>query len=882
MPQLPGLRPLDLRCESHVNPLGLTERAPRVSWKLDPQGAVLQQHAYQIQLASGPDGAEKLGADSPTWDSGKVTSGDSVLVGLPDFTPSSRTRTTWRVRVWGSEDIVSEWSETAFWEMGLLQPADWSAGWIQSPVAGSPYSIPAAPYLRKEFTLPSPPKSARLFITALGIYEAELNGSRIGDLIFPPGWTDYKTRVQVQSYDVTDLIRPGANVLGAVLGDGWYCGHIGWTQRQVYGDRPRLLAQLEITCEDGSRLTVGTDPSWKTSTGPLLGADLLMGADYDARLDLGAWSQPGFDDSAWQRVQTFADPGCLRVGSDSPPVRAQEILACKLLNPSSATKGQLRLRYDFGQNLVGRLRIRVRGQSGATIKIIHGEMLDEQGAVYTENLRSARATDYYTLKGSGEESFEPPFTFHGFRYAELFSADLTKAEVLAVEAVVLGSELESTGQFSCSNPLLNQLQHNIQWGQKGNFLEVPTDCPQRDERLGWTGDAQVFVRTASFNFDVRGFFTKWIQDLRDAQTDKGAVPPVIPFFGGLMEDSGPAWADAAIICPWVIFQQYGDRRILERHLDSLRAYLGQLQESSLNDIRSHPDTGAWGGFGDWLALDGALNNEGSTRKDLIGTAFFAHCAKLMADILKEFGLDEEAATYRKLRQTVVEAFTNRFVTPDGLVVGATQTSYVLALHFDLLPAGVRPAAANELVRDIRNRDYHLSTGFVGTPYLLHVLHDTGHTDVAFKLLEQETFPSWLFPVLNGATTIWERWNGWTTKDGFGDKRMNSFNHYAYGAVGDWMTSVVAGLDYASPGGRSIRFKPTPGGTITQASASLETPYGRAAITWSLNGDKLDANVTVPPNTTATFIPPKGFRLTTKAPEPLPPGTHTIACVKDQQ
>lgn len=504
--------------------------------------------------------------------------------------------------------------------------------------------------------------------------------------------------------------------------------------------------------------------------------------------------------------------------------------------------------------MVGRIALRVRAGRGRDLVIRHGEVLNPDGTLYTENLRNALATDRYICRGDEEELWEPVFTFHGFRYVEI--CGLEAGDACGIEGVVLHSDMTRTGIFTCSHPLLNQLNRNIVWGQKGNFLEVPTDCPQRDERLGWTGDAQVFIRTACFHMDVLDFFRKWLQDMRDAQHEDGGIPAVVPnlFPSSPGADGGPAWADAAFICPWTLYECYGALDVLEDQYDCMTGYMAFLAEHRVIDhIRAHPDLNVWGGFGDWLALDGSGKVDGGTPKDLIGTAFYANNADLLARTAVLLGREADAVRYRTLHQDIVQAFRRRFVTPDGLLVAHTQTAYVLALHFKLLPASSRETAAAELVRNIRVNSMHLATGFVGTPYLLHVLEATGHLDVAYALLEQESFPSWLFPVRNGATTIWEHWDGWTPEQGFKSPKMNSFNHYAYGAVGDWLVSTVAGLAMA-PGTaayREIVFKPRPGGTLRHASCRLETPQGVCAIRWVLREDQsLELFLEVPPGSRA--------------------------------
>jgi alpha-L-rhamnosidase len=750
-------------------------------------------------------------------------------------------------------------------------PFSHTARWIHSSVVGSPRSSAPCPFLRKSFNLEQPVKSARLTATALGLYECEINGRLVGDQVFAPGWTNYDKRVMCQTYDVTPMLQQGENVIGAILGDGWYCGFVAWRNRQNYGDRPRFLAELEVSLADGTTQLLGTDWTWKTTTGPVRESDFLMGEIHDARMDLGEWSRPGYVEQGWEPV--LVEPLDQAVSIEErlgPPVRRIETI-----KPRLASKNGGRLIHDCGQNFSGRARIAVRAPRDTVVRLRFAEILEPNGELYTENLRAARATDYYVCRGDGVEEWEPRFTFHGFRYIEV--TGLKQEEIVELAGVVLHSDLKPTGRFRCSNELLNQLQHNIVWGQKSNFLEIPTDCPQRDERLGWTGDAQVFVRTAAFNMDVRAFFHKWMRDARDAQAENGAVPPVVPernFVGLGGYDGGPAWADATIICPWTIYLCYGDTAILADHYESMNRFMDFLaRERCAGHIRAHWSVVEWGGFGDWLALDGSGKVEGATPIDLIGTAFYAYDAAIMAEIAALLGRAEDAARYRQLREAIADAFRRRYVTPDGLTASGTQTSSVLALHFGLVDGEAKRLMARELAHDIEKRGFHLATGFVGTPYLLQVLEANGYLDTAYKLLEQETFPGWLFPVKNGATTIWERWNGWTPENGPADKGMNSYNHYAYGAVGAWMYGAVAGLelDPAQPGYRHILFRPRPGGTLTWAEASLDTVHGPAAIRWERDGASLKLDLTVPDGAEATLQPPPGYGPDRN----LPPGRHAV-------
>ncbi|MCS6840954.1 MAG: glycoside hydrolase family 78 protein [Roseiflexus sp.] len=847
-----------LRCEYLDNPLGIDVTRPRLSWQIfsDRRGA--RQTAYRIVAASSAD--DVVAEQNLLWDSGRVESDQSIHVAYHGGRLRSRQRVFWRVQVWDEQGHVAV-SPVAWWEMGLLRRSDWSASWIGASLVGGRWTTIPAPFLRRSFTLNAPVAQARLYITALGLYECTINGQRVGQDFFTPGWTDYRRRVQYQVYDVTDLLREGENVIGAILGDGWYCGHVAWAGRQNYGDRPKLLAQLMITYANGSTQTIVSNRSWRYAFGPILESDILHGESYDARLEFPGWNMPGFDDSSWQPVELFTVPDIALVAMRGPTVRRHEEL--RPIKPPTAFRSHQATRwvFDLGQNMVGWVRLRVQGPAGTTVTIRHAEVLNPDGTIYTANLRSARATDHYTLRGEGEEIWEPRFTFHGFRYVEL-SGYPGVPDIDAVTGIVVHSAAPPTGEFSCSDPLINQLQHNIVWSQKGNLLEVPTDCPQRDERLGWTGDAQVFVRTAAFNMNVAPFFTKWTQDLEDAQNPEGAYPPVAPLAGvSELTDGGPAWADAGIICPWTIYLCYGDTRLLETHYPSMQRFIEYLERSSCGFIRCYEDYPGFRGFGDWLALDGSGKVDGGTAKDLIGTAFFAYCARLMSRIAAILGHQRDAARYRRLFERVRQAFIKRYVTGAGRVAGETQTGYVLALHFDLLPPELRPAAAEALARDILARDTHLSTGFVGTPYLLHVLTAAGRLDLAYALLFQRTWPSWLYPVTQGATTIWERWDGWTHDKGFQDPGMNSFNHYAYGAIGEWLYSTVAGIDVdlEQPGYRHLILRPRPGGGLTAARAALETMYGRAMSAWRIDDHRFTWEIVVPPNTTATaYVPaPEG-------------------------
>jgi len=826
-----------LRCEYAVNPLGIDVAKPRLSWIVRSERRGETQTAYQILVATSEDA---LNADrGDLWDSGKVSSDQSVHVPYAGKDLTSRMRCYWKVRVWDRDGKPSPYSRPAYWEMGLLNPGDWKAKWIAfPPPAGKEKEMGPCPYLRRSFRLEKPVRKARLYATAMGLYDLHLNGRRVGDRVFPPEWTDYKIRVQYQTYDVTSLLREGENAIGAVLGDGWYAGHVGLGGRNRYGPYPLFLCQLEVEYADGTTETLVTDEAWRASHGPILASDLLMGETYDARSELPGWDAPGFDDSSWSAVTVGSAPGVRLVAQMAPPVRRTQELKPKAV--SEPTPGAFV--FDMGQNMVGWARLKVKGEAGTTITLRFAEMLNPDGTIYTTNYRSAKCTDHYTLKGTGEEVYEPLFTFRGFRYVEVTGYP-GKPGLDAVTGVVVHSDMPLTGRFECSSTMLNQLQSNIVWGQRGNFLTVPTDCPQRDERLGWTGDAQIFARTAAFNMDVAGFFTKWLVDLEDAQRPDGAFTDVAPFVAAGAGTA--AWGDAGTVCPWTMYVCYADKRVIERHYAAMAKWIEYLKNHSRGLLRPAE------GYGDWLSINA------DTPKDVLATAFFAYSTRLLSRMARAIGRDEDAAKYEDLFQQIKSAFNKAYVDDNARIKGDTQTCYVLALYFDLLPEEKRPAAAKHLVEDIMRRDWHLSTGFVGTAYLLHVLTDAGYLDVAYRLLNNDTFPSWGFTIKHGATTIWERWDGWTPDKGFQDPGMNSFNHYAFGAVGQWMYETAAGLglDPDAPGGKHLVIRPRPGGGLTHAKAELMTMYGAAVSAWRLDGARLALTVTVPANATATVYVP---------------------------
>jgi alpha-L-rhamnosidase len=869
----------NLRTEYLTNPLGIDETHPRFSWWIDDPRPGARQTAYRVRVASSPD---HLAQNTPDlWDSGQVASNQQAHIAYAGIPLTSRQRDHWDVILWDADGLPGPASAPATFELGLLDHADWSASWITTEVESSGLSLPPAPILRTTFRVERPIRHARLYITALGLHEAHLNGQRVGDDYFRPGWTDYHARLQYQTYDVTAHLTAGDNALAVLLGDGWYSGRVAHLERgMLYGTRPALLAQLEIAHEDGTTTRIVTNNGWRWRVGPIRGQDLLEGEEYDARHEIPHWAEVGCDEQGFAPVLSHDWPDTRLVPAPNAPVRAVKEIA-PIADPVQVPGGWSRVAqiFDLGQNIAGIIRLAVHGPRGATLRLRYAEMLDKDGTLYIANLRGTRATDTYTLCGDPDgESWTPRFTFHGFRYVEVsyhqvWQDQLAPLDRSTVTGLVLMSDLPETGTFACSDPLVNQLQANIQWGQRGNFLEIPTDCPQRDERLGWTGDAQVFAPTAAYNFDVAAFFAKWLRDCDDAQRPDGQLTAYVPRLDSEI-DGGPGWTDARVLCPWAIYLAYGDTRLLERHYGTMTAWIDWQASTARDGVRCYDDCGYYQGYGDWLALDSTWQSrQGATPKDLIGTAYFAHSADTMQRIATVLGRDADAARFAATRKSAIAGFNRAFVAPSGHLTAPTQTAYLMALAWDLLPEPLRPAALARLLALFAERDWHLSTGFLGTPLICPVLTRFGRADLAYRIFLQQDYPGWLFPVRNGATTMWERWNSWTPDAGFGDATMNSFNHYAYGAIGRWMYDTIAGLALSPtrPGYGHVNIAPQPGGNLTWANASIRSLHGPISTAWTLDGGRFTLTAQLPPNTTATVSLPNGTT------HDLPSGTHTLAC-----
>ena len=806
----------NLLLENRSNPLGVDTKQPRFSWQLSAPKRGLLQTAYEIKVFTSENG------NGVVWKTGKVSSEESVQVPYAGNELQTGKKYFWQVRVTDNKGKTSPWSAPAFWQMGLLKRSDWKAKWIQ-PGYTEAAGMPPSPLLRKEFVSTKKIKSATAFITAHGLYEAQINGKRIGDAYLTPGWTSYNKRLEYQVYDVTNLLTNGKNALAVMLGSGWYRSHLAWDDhKDIYGKDISLLLQLTITFVDGTTEDIVSDESWKTTEGEITSAEIYAGENIDARKAKKGWALAGYNDGDWinAKVENFSLDNLLGTWNES--IKKHETF--KPIKFITTPKGEKVI--DFGQNLVGWVIVKVKGNAGDKITISHAEVLDKAGNFYTDNLRHANAQDIYTLEGGDEETFEPHFTFFGFRYIKVegYPGDLKPEDFTAV---ALYSDMEKTGTFTSSNPLINQLQHNIQWGQRGNFLDVPTDCPQRDERLGWTGDAQVFSRTASFNMGVNSFFAKWLRDVAADQNPDGGIPFVVPNVLSASAAGSTGWADVGTIIPWNMYLAYGDKKILENQYSSMKAWVDYMQNKSSNDLWNKGFH-----FGDWLFYRPEDDNDGRsavTDKYLIAQCFYAHSTQLLINAANVLGKSEDIAIYTNLLQRIKDAFLKEYVTPNGRLISGTQTAYTLAFNFDMLPVALRLQAAQRLADNVKDYNYHLTTGFLGTPYLCHVLSRYGHTDIAYKLLLQQDYPSWLYPVKMGATTIWERWDGIKEDSSFETPGMNSFNHYSYGAIGDWMYRVAAGLDTYEdgPGYKHIKVMPHLGGGFTSVAADLQTYYGRA-------------------------------------------------------
>jgi alpha-L-rhamnosidase len=784
-------------------------------------GKVLDTRNDSTHTAPGVMGFRTSGAETGLVHDVTVTSANGEVLVDTDFPRGDRTFTAGTVT-----------------DRGLRVDANGPEAWVAVP--------DEVPLLRTEFDAEDKEVTrARVYASAHGVYELELNGERVGDHELAPGWTDYRKRVQHQTYDVTDQIRAGANALGAQVSHGWYSGRVAMFGEEIYGERDSVIAQLRIDYADGTSQLVTTDDSWRTTPGPITSADLLDGESYDARRAqaVGDWTEPGYDAADWQPVDVLQGATEKLEPQDDQPVRVtQELAATQLESPDPNT-----YIYDLGQNMVGVGRFTLSGSPGDTARIRYAEVLNPDGSMYTANLRSAKATDYYTFASSEPETYEPTFTFHGFRYVEITGLDQAPP-ASAITGVVMGTDGDLVSQLSTSSPLVNQLHSNIVWGMRGNFLSIPTDTPARDERMGWTGDINVFARTAVYNMDSQAFLNKWLKDLRDTQNEAGAFPGVAPVIPGRFDGGyGPAgWADAGVHVPWTLWQAYGDTQVIHENYDAMKRYVDYLDRDSTNHIRSA------GGYLDWLNLDDP------TPADVLDTAFVAKSTREFAQMAAAVGREADASAYMDRYRAIRQAYQDAFIAADGTVKGDSQTAYILTIINDLAPADKQQQVADQFVETLERRDFHLSTGFLGVDGLLPALTEIGRTDIAYRLLQNDDYPSWGYEIGKGATTIWERWNSIMPDGSFGPVGMNSFNHYAYGAVGEWMYRTMAGVSALKPGYRKILIAPETGEGITFSDFSHRTPYGTVTSAWRHTDDGFELDVTVPGNSTAeVHVPAKG-------------------------
>ncbi|MBL9169134.1 MAG: family 78 glycoside hydrolase catalytic domain [Verrucomicrobiales bacterium] len=888
-----GLSPVALRTEWLQNPLGIDSPSPRLSWKLESSLRAQRQTGYRVLVASSKQALEANSGD--LWDTGKVASDETIGRAYEGKPLGSGQLCFWKVKVWDQAGQESEWSETASWSMGLLDPRDWKAVWIsvrdKTPLHRDrdQLHLPPARHYRKEFGLPKAVRRATIYASSLGLHELYLNGRRVGDALLEPGWSDYAKRVYYRTHDVTGLVRAGTNAIGGIVADGWYAGYVGYgllvgygpyrTGRSIYGKTPALCAQLEVEFEDGTRSWVGTDATWKvTDQGPIREADLIMGETFDSRAELTGWAEAGFDDRQWAPCIRAEGNGSVRaifsdtmgdrevdLGFRAPPVLqsypapairvTQELPAIQLMKPNPGV-----YIFDFGQNFAGVARLKLRGVRGTKVQIRYGELLHPDGRLMTENLRKARATDYYILKGDpAGEVWTPRFTYHGFQYVEISGVPV-RPELQDAVGLVMHNDTPLAATFSCSDPVLSKFWTNALWTQRANFVEVPTDCPQRDERLGWMGDAQIYARTASFNADVAAFFTKWLDDVAEAQRSFGAYPDYAPYpmsHGEPRKSFGTAWMDAGIICPWTMWKVYGDKRLVDRQWKSMSRFM----EFRMAASSKHLGLSIGNTWGDWLNLGE------ETPIEFIDTCYAAHTSALMAELAEATGRDVEASNYRRWFGEVRAAFLKHYGLPRGGLKVDTQTAYVLALAFELLPEDQRKAAADRLAEKIAKNGHRMATGFLGTKWLLPVLTAHGHHDLALRLFQSRDFPSWGYEVINGATTVWERWDSYTKEEGFGrhNAAMNSFSHYSFGAVCEWAFRSLAGIDTDGPAYKQIVIRPGPGkgdldpqaksAPIDRVDATYNSIRGPIRSSWHRDGSVFSLNLTVPANATATVYFP---------------------------
>ncbi|WP_339713986.1 family 78 glycoside hydrolase catalytic domain [uncultured Kriegella sp.] len=847
-----------LRVEYHENPEGIDIEKPRFSWVLTGEGRSRYQSAYRIIVASSLAELEKDHAN--IWDSGKTTSNQTNQITYSGSSLSSNTKYYWKVKVWDEAGQESRWSEAAHWSMGLLRFSQWKGlfighdvGYDKTDKYDSLY-LPPARYLRKSFKTSKKIKRAIAHTTALGLYELRLNGKKVGDSYLLPGWTDYNKRLHYQTFDITDQIQQGENVIGAIIADGWYAGYVGYALlvrldkvREFYGVNPSFMGQIHLEYEDGTSEIIASDRSWKTSQGPTREADILMGETYDARLENSGWDSNGFDDRTWKAPKIYTYPnGRLQAHPGTLIKNTERLRPIALTEPQPGT-----FVFDLGKNIAGIASLRVEGAKGTKVQLRFGEILKSDGNIQTENLRQARATDTYILKGEGVETWQPKFTYHGFQYVEVTGYP-GKPDLNAITGLVLSSIETDASTFNSSNAMNNTLFENIKTTQSANFIEVPTDCPQRDERLGWTGDAQTYMRSATYNADVAAFMTKFLVDLDDAQRWYGAYPNFAPFPYSRPDQYSPAWMDAGVIIPYNMYKVYNDTRILEYMYDGMQKFMQFQADASTGYLRP----GGGNNWGDWLSVNEKTSN------DFVGASFYGYDAKLMAEMAEALGKTEDFKKYASLFKSIKKAFTEKYILANGHTTEDTQTSYALALYFDLYPEALAQKGADRLAQKIKANGNKFTTGFLGTKHVMLALSKYGHNELAYTLFKQTEYPSWGYSVVNGSTSIWERWNSYTKDDAVNsdlNAKMNSFSHYAFGSVAEWMFQHAIGIDTEDSGYRNIIIKPAISQQMNHLRGSYQSINGTIASAWHWKGDKFTMNIEIPINTTAkVHLPTKNM------------------------
>jgi alpha-L-rhamnosidase len=846
----------ELRIEYHKNPEGIDVMQPRFSWILNGAGRNRSQSAYQIIVASSE--VKLTNNQGDIWNSGKVNSKATNQIEYSGSSLESDTKYYWKAKIWDESGNASEWSTPAHWSMGLLNFSNWKGIFIGHDVGYNKVDkydslyLPPARYLRKSFTLEKKIKKATAYTTALGFYELRLNGKKVGDDYFLPGWTDYNKRLYYQTFDITESLTEGENVIGAVIADGWYAGYIGYALlvrldkvREFYGVNPSFMGQLQLDYEDGTTEIIASDRSWKSNEGAIREADIIMGETYDARLENSGWDVPDYDDSEWKSPKVYTYPNGKLQAHPGTKVKNTEVLKpIAMTEPSPGTYV-----FNLGKNIAGIAELKVKGPKGTRVQLRFGEILKRDGQIQTENLRKARATDAYTLKGEGIEIWQPKFTYHGFQYVEVTGYP-GKPSVDAITGIVLSSIETDASMFTASNPMNNTLFENIKTTQSANFFEIPTDCPQRDERLGWTGDAQVYMRSASYNSDVAAFMTKFLVDLDDAQRWYGAYPNFAPFPYSRPNQYAPAWMDAGIIIPYNMYKVYNDTRVLVYMYEGMETFMDFQEDASTDYLRP----GGGNNWGDWLAV----NEE--TSHDFIGASFYGYDAKLMVAMAKALGKTEDAAKYRKLFENIKKAFAEKYILADGRTSEDTQTTYALALYFDLYPDDLAKKGAARLAEKIEKNGFKFATGFLGTKHVMLALSKYGYDDISYKIFQQTEYPSWGYSVENGSTSIWERWNSYTKDDAANsdiNAAMNSFSHYAFGSVTEWMFQHAVGIDTQDSGYRNIIIKPAISKEMDFINGSYKSINGTIASAWNWKENMVLMNVEIPINTKAKVHIPTG-------------------------